>query len=88
MRRDQHAGRAGDRLDDHGGDGRGVVQRDDALEVVGELGAVLRQAARERVALQVVGVAQVVDAAEHACRSVLRLPTMPPTEMPPKLTPW
>ena len=39
--RDQHAGRAGHRLDDHRRDGRGVVQRDDALELVGELGAVL-----------------------------------------------
>ena len=43
--RDQHAGGAGHRLDDHRGDGRGVVQRDEALEIVGELGAVLRLAA-------------------------------------------
>ena len=45
LRRDQHAGRAGHRLDDDRGDGRGVVQRDDALELVGELGAVLGLAA-------------------------------------------
>ena len=43
---DQHAGRAGDRLDDHGSDGGSIVQGDDPLEVVGELGAVLGQAAR------------------------------------------
>ena len=39
--RDQHARRAGHRLDDHRRDGRGIVQRDDPLELVGELRAVL-----------------------------------------------
>jgi hypothetical protein len=40
--RRQHAGGAGHRLDDDGGDGRGVVQRDEALQqLVGQLGAVL-----------------------------------------------
>jgi hypothetical protein len=34
-----------------------------------------------------VGVAEVVDAGSIVPK-VLRLPTMPPTEMPPKLTPW
>ena len=33
--RDQHAGRARDRLDDDGGDGRGVVQIDEAFERIG-----------------------------------------------------
>ena len=37
--RRQHAGRARHRLDDHRRDGRGIVQRDDALQVVGEMGA-------------------------------------------------
>ena len=55
--RDQHAGGAGDRLDDDRGDGRGVVQGDQALQLVGELGAVLGLAAREGVAGEVVGVA-------------------------------
>ena len=66
--RDQHAGRAGHRLDDHRGDGRRIVQRDDALEIVGQLGAVLRYAARERVARKIVRVAQVVDADQHRRR--------------------
>src|SRR6478735_4545555 len=69
-RRQQHAGGAGDRLDDHCGDRRSVVQRDDPLEVVGELGAVLGQAARERVLLEVVGVAQVIDAADHGAEAL------------------
>ncbi len=34
LRRGQHAGRARHRLDDHRRDGRGVVQRHDALELV------------------------------------------------------
>ena len=46
------------------------MQRDDPLEVVGELGAVLGQAARERVLLQVVGVAQVIDAAHHGAEAL------------------
>ena len=37
--RRQHAGRTGHRLDDDGRDGRGVMQRDDALEIVGEMRA-------------------------------------------------
>ena len=37
LRRDQHAGRAGHRLDDDRRDRRGVMQRDDALELVGEV---------------------------------------------------
>ena len=45
--RRQHAGRARHRLDDHGGDGRGVVQRDDALEFVGEMRAPFRLALGE-----------------------------------------
>src|SRR4029453_13687256 len=57
-------------LDDHRGDGRGVVQGDDALEVIGELGAVLGQAARERVLLQVGGVARVVDPADHGAEAL------------------
>ncbi len=61
FRRQQHAGRARDRLDDHGRDRRGVVQPDQPLQLVGEFRAVLGQAARERVAPQVVRVLQVID---------------------------
>ncbi len=88
LRREQHAGRAGDRLDDHGGDGGGVVQRDDPLELVGELAPCCGQAAREGVARQVVRVRQVIDARQQRADHILRLAAMPPTEMPPKLTPW
>ena len=63
--RHQHAGGAGDRLDDDRGDGRGVVQGDEALKLVGELGAMLGLAAREGVAGEIVGVADVVDAGEQ-----------------------
>ena len=63
--RDQHAGRTRDGLDDHGGDVAGVVQRDEALEFVGEVRAVLGLAARVGVAGEVVRVRQVVDARQH-----------------------
>ena len=64
-RRRVDADRAGDRLDDHRGDGRGVVQRHQPLQRVGELGAVLGQAAAEAVLLQVERVRQVVDAGQQ-----------------------
>ncbi len=44
LRRHQHAGRTRHRLDDDRGDGRGVVQGDDALQLVGEFHAMLRLA--------------------------------------------
>ena len=56
LRRHQHAGRAGHRLDDHRRDGRWIVQREQALELVGELGAVRGLPSRERVPRQVVRV--------------------------------
>ncbi len=52
LRRRQHAGRARHRLDDDGGDGRGVVQRDDALEFVGEMRAPFRLALGEGLLLR------------------------------------
>ena len=67
--RHQHADRAGDRLDDAGGDGIGPVQIDEALQVVGEFRAGLRLAAHEPMLGQA-GMAQVQRArqpgAEHA----------------------
>ncbi|MEJ0007647.1 MAG: hypothetical protein WDM77_15100 [Steroidobacteraceae bacterium] len=59
--RQQHAGGAGDGLDDHGGNGRGILQGDDLFQFIGEFGAVLRQAAREGIARQVMGMGQVID---------------------------
>ena len=55
LRRRQHAGRAGHRLDDHRGDGRGVVQRDEPVEFVGEMRAPLRLADREGLLGAVIG---------------------------------
>ncbi|MCY1304760.1 hypothetical protein D9M70_545290 [compost metagenome] len=60
LRRDEHAGRAGDRFDDAGGDGFGAVQRHQPLEIIGKFGAVLRLALDEGVLGEVVGVAKVV----------------------------
>ena len=53
--RRQHAGRSGHRLDDDGGDGRGAVQRDDALEFVGEVAAPRRFTLGESLMLAAVG---------------------------------
>ena len=61
LRRDQHPGRSGDRLHDQRGDARGIVQLANALQIVGELGAVRRLAAREGIARRVVRMADVVD---------------------------
>ena len=63
--RRQHAGRTGHRLDDDGGDGRGVVQRHQALEIVGQMGAPLGFATGEGLFLAVIGVRQVIDAGQH-----------------------
>ncbi len=65
LRRQQHAGRAGHRLDDHGRNRRCVVQRDQALQIVGEMRAPLGHAARERVVLEVVRMPQVIYAGQH-----------------------
>ena len=43
----QHTGRPGHRLDNHGGDGVRAMQADQSLQVVGKLGAVLGQAFAE-----------------------------------------
>src|SRR6185436_11895755 len=61
----QHAGGASNRLDDHRGDGRSVVQRDEPLQIVGKLGAMLRLAAAEGVAGDVVGMAEMIDSGEQ-----------------------
>ena len=42
--RRQHAGRGGERLDDHRGDGGGVVQRHQPVELVGQMRAPFRLA--------------------------------------------
>ena len=64
LRRNQDAARAGDRLHDHGRDGRSVVQLHDPLQLVGHLTAPLRLTAAPGLALEVLRVAQVVDAGQ------------------------
>ena len=73
LRRNQHAGRAGHRLDDHRGDRRRVVQRDDAFEFVGEMRAPCGLALRERVVFEVVRVRQVIDRRQQRARERLAI---------------
>ena len=65
FRRRQHAGRSGDRLDDHRGDGRGVVQRHQAVEFVGKMAAPLRLADGEGLLGAVIGRGQMIDAGDQ-----------------------
>ena len=65
LRRHQHAGTAGHGLDDDGGDGAGVMQRDAALQVVGKLRTMRGLAHAEGVACGVMRVADVVHARQH-----------------------
>ncbi|KAG1542023.1 hypothetical protein G6F50_014155 [Rhizopus delemar] len=58
--RDQHARGAGHRFDDDGGDGGGVMQRDDAFQLVGQVGAPGGLALGVGVLFQVMGMRQVV----------------------------
>ena len=58
--RDQHAGRARHRLDNHRRDRFGAMQIDEPLEVVGQFGAVRRETAREGIAGQIVRVPQMI----------------------------
>src|SRR5262249_1323447 len=63
--RDEDAGRASDGLDDDGGNGRGVVESDDALELVGEMAAPGRLPGAEGFVLEVVGVRQMIHAVKE-----------------------
>ena len=63
--RDQHAGGTSHRLDDDSGNRRGVVQFYHPLQIVGKFSAVFRHPAGKRVALDIMGVANVVGAGKH-----------------------
>ena len=71
--RDKHAGRAGHWLDDDGGNRRGVVQRDDSLQLVGKIGAMLRLAAREAVLGRQMGCAACGRRRSESVPNILRL---------------
>src|SRR5262249_39217267 len=60
LRRNQHAGRAGDRLDDHGGDGGCVVQGGQSFELLRKLRTMSGLAARVRVPREVMRVSEVI----------------------------
>ena len=51
LRRQQHACRGGDRLDNHGGDCGRIVQRDKTIEIVGKMRAPFRFADTEGLLL-------------------------------------
>jgi hypothetical protein len=86
LRRDQHAGRAGHRLDDHRGDVGGVVQGDDPLQVVGQVAPCSGWPLANRLPATpwVWGRWSTPVSREP---KYIRFLGMPPTEMPPKPTP-
>jgi hypothetical protein len=63
--RDQHTGGTSYRLHDHGGNGRGVVQGDDALQFVRQVRTVFGLAPGVGILFQVVRVRQMVDARQQ-----------------------
>ena len=65
FRGNQHAGGTGHRFDDDGRDGRCIVQRDDALQFIGQVHAHFRFAPGVRVLVEVMSVRQVVDARQQ-----------------------
>src|ERR1019366_3181298 len=65
FRRRQHAGRGGDRLDDDGRNGGGVMQRHQPLERVGQMAAPFRLADGESLLGAVIGHRQMIDAGEQ-----------------------
>ena len=85
FRRRQYACRSRHRLDDHGGDGVGAVQIDDAFEFIGEMRAIFGLALAEGLLVAVIGRRQMIDAGQERAEH-LSVATMPPTEVPPKPT--
>ena len=70
FRRDQHARGTGHRFDDDGGDRRGVVQRDDAFQFIGQVRAIFGLARRIGVLLQVMRVRQMVHAGQQGAEGL------------------
>jgi len=61
LRRRQNSGRARHRLDDDRGDGRGIVQRHDALQFVGKMCTPVRLALGEGLMFAAIGRRQMID---------------------------
>ena len=68
LRRYQHARGAGHRLDDHGGDGVGAMQADQAFEMVRKSGAISGLAFGKGVTLKIVSVRQMIDPRKHRAK--------------------
>jgi hypothetical protein len=85
--RHDHTGRALHRLDDHRRDRRGIVQRYQPLQFIGQMQSPLRLAAAEAHIRRRIGVRQMIDPGIIKGANIFRLETMPPTEMPPSPTP-
>ena len=73
LRRYDDAGRTLHRLDDDGRDGRGIVQRDDALEILRQVQAPVGLALAERHLRRIPGMRQVIDAGYHQRREHLAI---------------
>ncbi len=65
LRRHQNAGRPRDGLHDDGGDGRRIVQRDDAFQIVCQMRPPVRLATRKGHFRQIMGVGQMIDAGQQ-----------------------
>lgn len=70
LRRNQNAGRPRHGLNDNRRDRGGVVERDETLEIVGKLRAMLRNTARKCVSRQIVSVPNVIDASEKRTKGL------------------
>ncbi len=73
LRRYQYARGTGERLDDHGGDGRCIVQRDEALQFLGEMLAPRGLALRERVVREIVRMRQMIHRGQQRARKGLAI---------------
>ena len=63
------------------------MQSHDSLKIVGEVGTPIRLSAAECLALALIGLRQVIYARQQWTKEA-RLLATPPTEIPPKPTPW
>jgi hypothetical protein len=68
LRRRQHAGRTGHRLNDNGGDGGGIMQRHHALKLVGQVHAPFGLTLGVGLLSAVVGVRQVISARQQRAK--------------------
>ena len=70
LRRHEDAGGARDRLDNHRGDGGGVMQGDETFQLIGKLGAMLGLTTGEAVLLRQMRVRQMIDPGQHGAEGL------------------